>query len=171
MDGRGVIVERRRAVRRSPGTGDPLSRARLRTGPELVVTEISDLGARVRTSARLLPGTHVDVHLMTVGGRVLRRARVARATVWSLDPTGIAFQVALAFDTPVDSSVRRVGATHGNDPAVRRGGDDLPGLSAIRSEVAVGSAPIEPVTFAALAPHLEQEAGRTAAKESRDVDH
>ena len=65
--------ERRRAVRRLPGDGDPLSRVRLRAGPELQVTEISDVGALVRTTTRLLPGTHVDVHLLTVGGRILQR--------------------------------------------------------------------------------------------------
>ena len=169
MDGHRVGVERRRAVRRIPAATDPLSRARLRTGPELVVTEISNFGASVRTSARLLPGTHVDVHLMTVAGRVLQRARVARAAVWTIDATGIAYRVALAFDGAVDASARRVSATRAEEFATRAGGERLPGLAGPRGGDAAAIAPTGPVENAALAPELEG-ASCTFAKESVDVD-
>ena len=139
MEGRRVTSERRRAVRRIPGESDPLSRARLRTGPELAVTEISDVGASVRTTARLLPGTHVDVHLMTLGGRVLRRARVARAAVRAIDTTGIAFQVALAFDSPVDSSARRVVFTRDEEFATSGDGECLPARAGARFDAPGGS--------------------------------
>lgn len=166
MEGRRIVdIERRRAVRRSPASSDPSSRARLRTGPEVLVTEISDVGACVRTNARLLPGTHVDIHLMTTGGRVLRRARVVRAAVWSLEATGIEFRVALAFDTPVDSSARRVALTRIEDFASSSHGDQLPGHTIERSETVAGSAPIGPAVFLGLAPVLDKEAGRTSAKE------
>ena len=160
-----INVERRRAVRRSPDAGDPLSRARLRTGPEVLITEISDIGAFVRTNARLLPGTHVDVHLMTTGGRVLRRARVVRAAVRSLEAAGIEFQAALAFDAPVDSSARRVAITRIEDFASPLNGDQLPGQPVARSEAIPGSTPIGPTLFLELAPVLDKEAGRTSAKE------
>jgi hypothetical protein len=160
-----MTVERRRAVRRQPAAGDPLSRARLRTGPEVVVTEISDVGASVRTDARMLPGTHVDVHLMTTGGRVLRRARVMRASVLTIDATGIAFQVALAFDAPVDSAARRVGLTRIEDFASPSDGNQLPGAPVAPSETSAGSTPIGPIRFPSLAPVLDKEAGRTSAKE------
>jgi hypothetical protein len=126
MGGPGIVVERRRAPRRVPGMADPLSRARLRTGTELLVTEISDYGASVRTSARLLPGTHVDVHFVTVDGRVLRRSRIARATVWAIDASGIAYQVALAFDMPVNASLRRVVFTRVEGGGGLSGGERLP---------------------------------------------
>jgi hypothetical protein len=171
MEGRRVTSERRRAVRRIPGESDPLSRARLRTGPELAVTEISDVGASVRTTARLLPGTHVDVHLMTLGGRVLRRARVARAAVRAIDTTGIAFQVALAFDSPVDSSARRVALTRDEEFASPGVGNRLPGSVGARFEAPDASAPIEPAGADCLAPDLDKEAGCTSAKESLDVHH
>ena len=170
MEGRRVTSERRRAVRRVPGVSDPLSRARLRTGPELVVTEISDVGASVRTTARLLPGTHVDVHLVTLGGRVLRRARVARAAVRAIDSAGIAFQVALAFDSPVDSSARRVALTRNEESATPGVGDRLPGRVGAQFEAPDASTPIEPAGTVSLAPDLDKEAGCTSAKESRDVD-
>jgi hypothetical protein len=158
MDGPRVVIERRRAVRRIPAATDPLSRARLRTGPELVVTEISNFGASVRTSARLLPGTHVDVHLMTVAGRVLQRARVARASVWTIDATGIAYQVVLAFDAAVDASARRVNATHAEEFAIRADGERLPALAGSRGVEAVTIAPTDPVQGPALAPELEEGA-------------
>jgi hypothetical protein len=169
MDGHRIAVERRRAVRRFPAATDPLSRARLRTGPELLVTEISNFGASVRTSGRLLPGTHVDVHLMTTAGRVLRRARVARAAVWTIDATGIAYQVALAFDAPVDASARRVSATRAEEFATPAGGERLPALAGPRGVDAVAIAPTDPVRQPALAPELEEGAS-TFAKEFADVD-
>ena len=129
------------------------------------MTEISDVGACVRTNARLLPGTHVDVHLMTTGGRVLRRARVVRAAVWGLEATGIEFQVALAFDTPVDSSARRVALTRIEDFASPLNGEQLPGQTVGRSETVAGSTPIGPAVRLGLAPVLDKEAGRPSAKE------
>ena len=142
----------------------------MRTGLELTVTEISDLGASVRTHARLLPGTHVDVHLMTCGGRVLRRARVARAAVGAIDAAGIAFHVALAFDSPVDSSARRVVITRDEDFASLSGGDRLPAQVVARLGASDGSTPIEPADCTTVAPDLDKEAGCTSAKESLDVD-
>src|SRR5687767_3574026 len=158
MDGHRVTVERRRAVRRVPAATDPLSRARLRTGPELVVTEISSFGASVRTSARLLPGTHVDVHLMTIAGRVLQRARVARAAVWTIDATGIAYQVALAFDAAVDASPRRVTTTRAEEFAAHAGGEQLPAPVGRRGADGAALAPTDPVRRPALAPELEEGA-------------
>lgn len=170
MDGHRVAVERRRAVRRVPAATDPLSRARLRTGPELVVTEISNFGASVRTSARLLPGTHVDVHLMTTAGRVLRRARVARAAVGTIDATGIAYEVALAFDAAVDASARRVSATRAEEIATHPGGERLPAAAGPRDADAVAMAQGDPVRGSGLAPELEERASCTFAKEFADVD-
>ena len=151
-----MTLERRRAVRRHPSANDPVSRARLRTGLELTVTEISDVGASVRTYARLLPGTHVDVHLMTCGGRVLRRARIARAAVGAIDAAGIAFQVALAFDAPVDSSARRVVITHDEDFASVLGGDRLPAQVVARFEGSGRPTPIEPADSIAVASDLDK---------------
>jgi hypothetical protein len=96
------MTDRRRCPRRQPALGDALGHARLRTGLDLEVTEIADGGARVRTRNRLLPGTHVDVHFMTRGGRVLQRARIARAWVIQLGPS-IVFEVALHFDHTIDT--------------------------------------------------------------------
>ena len=58
---------------------EPLSRVRLRAGRELQVVDVSVAGALLEGTARLLPGTHVDVHMVTRDGRVLVRSRVVRA--------------------------------------------------------------------------------------------
>ena len=44
---------------------------RLRAGRELVVIDLSNGGALVEGATRLLPGTHVDVHVITRDGRTL----------------------------------------------------------------------------------------------------
>ena len=96
-------MERRRLERRAPGEGEAVSRVRLRTGRELSVVDVSDGGALVE-GARLLPGTHVDVHVTTRDGRVLVRSRVVRAYVAELQSNAVRYRVALAFDRAVDTS-------------------------------------------------------------------
>jgi len=112
-----VTGERRWSARRRPATGEALSWARLRTGTQLAVIDISDHGALVDSRARLLPGTHVDLHLMSAAGRVLQRARVARAFVARLDASALSYYVGLAFDGPVDTSSPRVVPAHVTKPA------------------------------------------------------
>jgi hypothetical protein len=97
-------MERRRAPRREPAADEPLSRARLRTGRELAVINVSNTGLLVEGATRLLPGTHVDVHVITRDGRVLVRSRVTRAWVCALQADLICYRGALAFDRTVDTS-------------------------------------------------------------------
>jgi hypothetical protein len=84
-------------------TDEPLAHAKLRTGGQLVVLDASSCGALTETTARLLPGRHLDVHIVTPGGRTLVRSRVVRAFVYRLQPDAIYFRSALAFDQPVDT--------------------------------------------------------------------
>lgn len=99
------VLERRRAVRREPGSDEPLSRVRLRTGRELAVVNISASGALVEGLTRLLPNTHTDLHIVTRHGRVLVRTRVVRAFVWQLERDRVCYRTALAFDIAVDTEV------------------------------------------------------------------
>ena len=91
-------VERRRAPRRVPEAGEAAARLRLRTGRELAVVDIAAVGALVETDGRLLPGTWVEVHVMTVDGRELVRSRVVHAYVSDLSADRIVYRGALAFD-------------------------------------------------------------------------
>ena len=83
---------------------EPLSRVRFRTGREVAVVNVSNTGLLVEGPARLLPGTHVDVHVVTREGRVLVRSRVTRAWVWALDADLVRYRGALAFDRIVDTT-------------------------------------------------------------------
>src|SRR5262245_14214204 len=88
--------ERRRAVRRTPDAAEPLARVRLRTGRELHVVDLSSGGALVEGVARLLPGTHADVHVITRDGRLLVRSRIVRAYVCHLSSDAIRYRGALS---------------------------------------------------------------------------
>ena len=95
-------AERRRTPRRVPQASEPTARLRLRTGRELTVVDVGATGALVETEGRLLPGTGVDVHVMTTEGRELVRSRVVRAFVWSLWADRIVYRGALAFERHIE---------------------------------------------------------------------
>lgn len=103
-------AERRRLSRWAPDATDALSRVRLRAGRELAVINVSGGGALVEGPTRLLPGTHVDVHVTAALGRVLARARVVRCAVWSLTADVVQYRGALAFETPVELAPHAVEA-------------------------------------------------------------
>ena len=94
--------DRRHAARRVPGELEPLARFRLRGGREVAVVDLSASGALVEGDVRLLPGTHVDVHVVTVHGRVLVRSRVMRAFVSAVCSERVSYRSALAFDRHID---------------------------------------------------------------------
>jgi hypothetical protein len=95
-------IERRAAPRRAPAQAEPLRCARLRGARELTVANASSAGALVEGTARLLPGTHADVHVLTRHGRVLVRCRIVRAFVCHVTATQVRYRAALAFERPVD---------------------------------------------------------------------
>jgi hypothetical protein len=97
-------MERRRAIRRVPQPDEPIARVRLRTGRELAVLDVSNAGMCVEGSTRLLPGTHLDVHVVTRDGRMLVRSRVARCHVSALQADVVTYRGALAFERSVDTS-------------------------------------------------------------------
>lgn len=114
-------VDRRAASRRAPSPDETLARVRLRTGRELSVVDIGDTGALLEGTSRLLPGTHVEVHVVTREGRTLVRSRVTRASVFAIAADSLRYRAALAFDTRVNTAPSRVVATHTTPPAVAPG--------------------------------------------------
>ena len=84
MDAAVTHRDRRRAPRRAPHAAEPLSRVRVRAGRELSVVNVSSGGVLVEGDARLLPGTHLEVHVIAASGRTLVRSRVTRAYVAEL---------------------------------------------------------------------------------------
>ena len=97
-------IDRRRAPRRTPADDEPVSQVRLRAGGQLTVINLSDTGLLAEGGMRLLPGTHVDVHLVTCEGRLLVRSRVVRAFVCRLGRDRIEYRGALAFERPVPTN-------------------------------------------------------------------
>ena len=96
------MEERRRVNRRAPASTEALSRVRLRAGRELSVLNVSPWGALVEGETRLLPGTHVDVHVTAAQGRVLVQARVMRCAVSTVTADMVVYRGALAFSTDVE---------------------------------------------------------------------
>ena len=96
-------MEHRKALRRVPLREEALSRIRLRTGREMSVVNVSNTGVLVEGQGRLLPGTHVDVHVVTREGRVLVRSRVVRCWIAALDAGVAWYRGALAFDRQLDT--------------------------------------------------------------------
>jgi hypothetical protein len=70
----------------------------------MAVIDVSDTGALLEGTARLLPGTHVNAHVVTRDGRELVRSRVVRAFVCDVQPDAVRYRAALAFDRPLDTS-------------------------------------------------------------------
>ena len=106
-------MERRTVTRRVPRADEPLSRVRLRTGRELLVVNVSNTGLLVEGTLRLLPGTHVDVHVVTPDGRVLVRSRIVRAYVFDVQPDSVRYRGALAFDRTIDTTPAGYGMHEG----------------------------------------------------------
>jgi hypothetical protein len=101
---RAILTERRRSARRQPESHESLGRVRLRTGRELAVIDIAPGGVLVEGTTRLLPNTHLDLHVVTRTGRVLVRCRVLRAVVCHLEADVVRYRVALSFDRMVDTA-------------------------------------------------------------------
>jgi len=95
------MSDRRRSPRRTPASDEPLSQVRLRAGRQLQVINVSDSGLLVEGGMRLLPGTHVDVHLITAEGRLLMRSRVVRAFVCRVCRDRIEYRGAIVFERSV----------------------------------------------------------------------
>ena len=120
------VVDRRRAVRRIVTSDEPLSQVRLRAGRQLAVIDISDGGLMAEGEMRLLPGTHVDVHLVTCEGRLLIRSRVVRAFVSHVSATTIRFRGALAFDRAVPTALAGYAIPEGSARSTPAEGNPYP---------------------------------------------
>lgn len=126
-------MEYRSTTRRVPLPDEPLSRIRLRTGREMSVLDVGNGGVLVEGHVRLLPGTHVDVHVVTRGGRVLVRSRVVRCWVAMLQSDAVSYRGALAFDRAVDTAPAGYAFPDGPRPAVATGGPDYPQPQSLRT--------------------------------------
>jgi len=107
--------------------GEPMghsarSAIRLRSGAALtLVVEVSD-GWIVESTARLLPGSAVDVVLAPGHGGPARRAVITRSEVVAIDRRhGVRYRARLRMTGAMESTDRPAGAAHGNELPARDG--------------------------------------------------
>jgi hypothetical protein len=112
-NGHADFIERRLKPRRSTVADEPIRTMRLRAGRDVQAIDVSDGGALVEGASRLLPGTHVDVHVIARHGRILVRSRVVRAKVTAISLSEVVYRCALAFDHLVDTGYSVPAATAG----------------------------------------------------------
>ena len=124
-------------MRRVPGEDEPLSRVRMRAGSQLTVLDLSNTGALLEGAARFLPGTHIDVHLVTTEGRTLVRSRIVRAYVSDVAADRIQYRGAVAFDRQVHTAVAGYAIPEVLTPVAAEGsaGSDLTSVSAAVSRI------------------------------------
>jgi hypothetical protein len=156
-------VERRRTARRIVADDEPLSQIRLRAGRQLAVIDISDSGLLAEGEMRLLPGTHVDVHLVTDEGRLLIRSRVVRAFVCQVSASTIRYRGALAFDRAVQTAVPTATAGYAipggpNGPAAAEGNPYPAWTDASVRPPVSHSSHSRVVDLCSMAPSLESDA-------------
>jgi hypothetical protein len=94
----GLVVDRRGARRSRTPSEHGVVLARVRPGHAASVVDISAHGALIETAHRLLPGSHVDLHLATSHERAVIRGRVLRCSVASVLATCIWYHGAVHFD-------------------------------------------------------------------------
>jgi hypothetical protein len=90
--------DRRLAGRRSPASERGFVGARVRPGHDVMLIDVSSGGALLEAAHRLLPGTWVDLQLLTLDRRVAVRGRVLRSAVSSLASGRITYRGAVAFE-------------------------------------------------------------------------
>jgi hypothetical protein len=94
--------ERRRSDR-IESADSTWARVRLRTGHEISLVNVSGGGALVETSARLLPGTAIVLHVVANDRTIAVRARVTRCHVCAIvNDGGVRYRCAVAFTEPAD---------------------------------------------------------------------
>lgn len=90
--------ERRVAHRHRDPSAHGVKAVRVRPGHRAELIDVSDGGALVETTHRLLPGTTVELHIATAEGSTRVRGRVVRCGVSKLFPAAVWYRGAVQFD-------------------------------------------------------------------------
>ena len=95
--------DRRRHARGLPDELAVEVPARLRSGPDVAVVNLSKGGVLLETVSRVRPGSRVEVVLPVTAGLVTAAGQVVRAWVAAIDrEEGVRYRVAVAFDREVE---------------------------------------------------------------------
>jgi hypothetical protein len=96
---KGTVSEaERRNWPRIPAEALPNVSAKLATGPDIRLVDLSRGGARFECEKRLLPGAKVALRLVTPDGTLVVRGRVVRSRIVRLERGGLGYDAAIAFN-------------------------------------------------------------------------
>lgn len=93
-----VNAERRGTPRIRDVSAHGIASVRVRPGHHADLLDVSESGALVETTHRLLPGTAVEIQMETRAGRSSVRGRVVRCDVSKLFPASVWYRGAMQFD-------------------------------------------------------------------------
>jgi hypothetical protein len=110
------LPDRRTHPRRGVGEHQIVS-ARVRPGHGVTVVDISDGGALIDISKRLLPGTMVDLQLGTPQLQTRVRGRVLRCVVIEVRSSFMSYRAAIVFEYPVPAGERLLVPIEGVGPS------------------------------------------------------
>ena len=100
----------RRNWPRIPAEALPNVSAKLATGPDIRLVDLSRGGARFECEKRLLPGAKVALRLVTPDGTLVVRGRVVRSRIVRLERGGLGYDAAIAFNETLNEVVEEPGA-------------------------------------------------------------
>jgi len=107
--------ERRRSERRDHPADHGFVRARVRPGQDATLVNLSEDGALLETTRRLLPGITIELQLQGRNGAVRAvRARVLRASVTRVGASVITYRGAILFERSICVNPAPRGQRHGN---------------------------------------------------------
>ncbi len=96
----------RRNWPRIPAEALPNLSAKLATGPDIRLVDLSRGGARFECEKRLLPGAKVALRLVTPDGTLVVRGRVVRSRIVRLERGGLGYDAAIAFNETLNEVLR-----------------------------------------------------------------
>jgi len=106
----GVSEAERRNWPRIPAEALPNVSAKLATGPDIRLVDLSRGGARFECEKRLLPGAKVALRLVTPDGTLVVRGRVVRSRIVRLERGGLGYDAAIAFNETLNEMIEEPSA-------------------------------------------------------------
>jgi len=131
MDAAVAAADRRQTRRATEAGQHGIVGVKVRPGHAAVVIDVSPQGALIETAHRLLPGTVIDLHVESAGGRESVRARVLRSIVSGIQASGICYRGAIRFESALkclivdDEPAPHLGSeavVHGREANTHNGG-------------------------------------------------
>jgi hypothetical protein len=111
---KGAVGEaERRNWPRIPAEALPNVSAKLATGPDIRLVDLSRGGARFECEKRLLPGAKVALRLVTPDGTLVVRGRVVRSRIVRLERGGLGYDAAIAFNETLSQMLEEPGPRSG----------------------------------------------------------